>query len=65
MLFYAILNECRFCIMQYVAVVAKKQKIKKTIKFICEILKKHIYLPFNLYHAKVFCMRLIRYCFRI
>ena len=40
MLFYAILNECRFCIMQYVVVVAKKQKIKKTIKFICEILKK-------------------------
>ena len=48
---YAILNDCPFYKSNKLWVVAKKQKMQKIIKNICLVLKKHIYLPLNLYLA--------------
>lgn len=48
---YAILNDCPFDKRNKLWLVAKKQKMQKIIKNICLVLKKHIYLPLNLYLA--------------
>lgn len=48
---YAILNDCPFDKRNKLWWWQKNKKCKKIIKNICLVLKKHIYLPLNLYLA--------------
>jgi hypothetical protein len=48
---YAILNDCPFDKRNKLWWWQKNKKSKKIIKNICLVLKKHIYLPLNLYLA--------------